>query len=170
MAARDWGWGGALAYQCTTRTTLLTTCYGTHLPFSFFPITIFLFLFVFLLFFSFLFFCFPFFYLYFIYSLSSSLFNYLSRLLHNEPMEAMTPWYRGFKGAIEMTGPFNFKTQGVISMFEPFSSASPPSQTPSLSLPPSLQTSLPLPLLPVSHQYIRTYQERSRLQNFRAPN
>lgn len=37
-------------------------------------------------------------------------------MIRNEPMVPMTPWYKGFKGTIEMTSPTSFKSYGVVGM------------------------------------------------------
>jgi hypothetical protein len=40
-------------------------------------------------------------------------------MLRNEgPLEAMIPWYKGFKGSVEMTSFVSFKTYGVIGMYQ----------------------------------------------------
>ncbi|KAG7531692.1 hypothetical protein FFLO_04202 [Filobasidium floriforme] len=39
----------------------------------------------------------------------------LRRMMNNEPLEAMTPWYRGFKGTIERTTDKSFKCNGILT-------------------------------------------------------
>jgi DNA topoisomerase-2 len=40
--------------------------------------------------------------------------NNIKHLIHNEPMNDMIPWYRGFKGTIVMHKPNQWETQGIL--------------------------------------------------------
>ncbi|KAG8877753.1 DNA topoisomerase 2, partial [Tulasnella sp. 332] len=42
----------------------------------------------------------------------------IRRLLRNEPLVPMTPWYRGFKGTIEKTGEGKFLMKGIIKKID----------------------------------------------------